>query len=410
MKTSKLFMLGVLLVSGIVWTASAQAVPAFARKYNKECTSCHTAWPQLNRAGRMFKEAGYQFPSDAEKAQQISDFLYLDKSFPISAVLVARPYDKKDSGSKKARAIHEIELLAAGVLGKQWSGYFEIAAEDENDFDPEFEMATFSYHYNKALNLQFVYGPMFWADPYGFLGNHFRLTRGSVGVIDQAFGGADKGGKLRSARQNVILSGRPMSRLLYSVGLSGEASDAEGVNAGTTSGRVAFDVTPNIMVGAFAVSGETEEFTTTSTSTQTVGGVPGVVVETTTTTPKRDFNRRGVDTQVDIGNARIQAAFIKAEDDNSTLPAPTSKDKNDAWSIQGMYVFKDARRPTWVPVVRLDNYEKKNGTEEYTELTLNLTRYFTQNIKAYIEYWDQLDVPTGQKEDKRLTLQLFAAF
>ena len=395
MKTSKLFMLGVLLVSGIVWTASAQAVPGFARKYNKECTSCHTAWPQLNRAGRIFKEAGYQFPSDAEKAQVVSDFLYLDKNFPISAILVARPYDKKDSGKKKVRAIHEIEIIMAGVLGKQWSGYFEIEAEDETGFDPEFAPAVLSYHHNKALNLQFVYGPMMWADPYGFVGDHFRLTRGHVGVIDQKFGSADKDGKLRSTRQNVILSGRPMNKLFYSVSLSGEPSDAEGVNASNVAGRVAFDVTRDIMVGAFAVSGETEEFT---------AGTPP------TTTPKRDFNRRGVDTQIDIGNARIQAAFIKAEDDNSTLPAPTSKDKNDAWSIQGMYVFKDARRPTWVPVVRLDNYEQSAGADEYTELTLNLTRYFTQNIKAYVEYWDQLDVPTGKKEDKRLTLQLIAAF
>ncbi len=395
MKTSKIFMLGVLLVSGIVWAGSAQAVPAFARKYEKACTSCHTAWPQLNRAGRMFKEAGYRFPSDPKKAQQISDFLYLDKSFPISAGVTARPYDKKDSGSKKVRAIHEIELLMAGVLGKQWSGYVEIEAEDENNFDPKLGMATFAYHYNKAVNIQFVYGPMFWADPYGFLGNHFRLTRGSVGIIDQTFGGADKNGKLRSPRQNVIVSGRPMNKLFYSVGLSGESNDAEGVNASTASGRVAFDVTSDVMVGAFAVSGETEEFKS---------GTP------VTTTPKRNFSRRGVDAQVDIGSARIQAAFLKAEDDNSTLPAPTSKDKNDAWSIQGMYVFKDAKRPTWAPLVRLDNYEKSAGADEYKALTLNLTRYFTQNIKAYVEYWDQLDVPAGQKEDKRLTLQLIAAF
>jgi hypothetical protein len=403
-------MLGILLMSGIVWTSSAQAIPAFARKYDKACASCHTAWPQLNRAGRMFKEAGYQFPSDPKEAQQISDFLYLDKSFPISATLVARPYDKKDNSRKKVRAIHEIEIIMAGVLGKQWSGYFEIEAEDETNFDPEFAPAVLNYHYNKALNLQFVWGPMFWADPYGFLGDHFRLTRGHVGVIDQKFGGADKDGKLRSTRQNVILSGRPMNKLFYSVGFSGETSDAEGVDASNVSGRVAIDVTRNIMIGAFAVSGETEESSTTSTTTATVGGTPNVVVETTTTTPKRDFNRRGLDAQADIGNARIQAAFIKAEDDNSTLPVPTSKDKNDAWSIQGIYVFKVGKRPTWVPVIRLDNYEKSAGVDEYTELTLNLTRYFTQNIKAYIEYWDQLDVPTGEKEDRRLTLQIVAAF
>lgn len=41
---------------------SAQAVPAFARKYNVDCTYCHTAWPQLNRTGIIFRYLGYRMP------------------------------------------------------------------------------------------------------------------------------------------------------------------------------------------------------------------------------------------------------------------------------------------------------------------------------------------------------------
>jgi hypothetical protein len=114
-----------------------------------------------------------------------------------------------------------------------------------------------------------------------------------------------------------------------------------------------------------------------------------------------------VDFQGDFGDLRLQAAMVKAEDDNAAL---TATDKNDAWSIQGMYVFKEGQRPTWVPVVRYDTYEKANGAEEYNELVLNLTRYFTENIKGYIEYWKQLDVPPTKTEDKRVTLQLQLAF
>lgn len=38
------------------------------------------------------------------------------------------------------------------------------------------------------------------------------------------------------------------------------------------------------------------------------------------------------------------------------------------------------------------------------------TYYFTQNIKGSVEYMKQLEVPTGQVEDKRFTLQLIATF
>jgi mono/diheme cytochrome c family protein len=41
---------------------SAQAIPAFARKYNVDCTYCHTAWPQLNRTGYIFRRLGYRMP------------------------------------------------------------------------------------------------------------------------------------------------------------------------------------------------------------------------------------------------------------------------------------------------------------------------------------------------------------
>jgi len=46
----------------------AQAVPAFARKYNVDCTYCHTAWPQLNRQGYIFRRLGYRMPWEVPTA------------------------------------------------------------------------------------------------------------------------------------------------------------------------------------------------------------------------------------------------------------------------------------------------------------------------------------------------------
>jgi cytochrome c551/c552 len=49
---------------------SARAVPAFARKYNVDCTYCHTAWPQLNRTGYIFRRLGYRMPNEVPKSGQ----------------------------------------------------------------------------------------------------------------------------------------------------------------------------------------------------------------------------------------------------------------------------------------------------------------------------------------------------
>ena len=51
-----------MMVSTGVVPPDAQAIPAFARKYNVNCTVCHTREPRLNTFGERFLENGYQMP------------------------------------------------------------------------------------------------------------------------------------------------------------------------------------------------------------------------------------------------------------------------------------------------------------------------------------------------------------
>ncbi|HMD96714.1 MAG TPA: hypothetical protein VKM93_05195 [Terriglobia bacterium] len=42
------------------------AIPAFARKYQTSCTTCHSNYPELNDFGEAFKKNGFKFPKDDE--------------------------------------------------------------------------------------------------------------------------------------------------------------------------------------------------------------------------------------------------------------------------------------------------------------------------------------------------------
>src|SRR5712692_11361165 len=42
------------------------AIPAFARKYQTSCTTCHNDPPELNDFGEAFKKNGFKFPKDDE--------------------------------------------------------------------------------------------------------------------------------------------------------------------------------------------------------------------------------------------------------------------------------------------------------------------------------------------------------
>lgn len=358
----------------------AAALPAFARSEGVSCSTCHTAWPQLNDKGRKYKENGYRFGSPGEDDKSLSE--YFEDGLPIGAVVTARPYDKKKSGKTNNRALHEVELFAAGSFAKNWSGVLELEAEDETDFNFEMPWARLSYNYSPALNVHMAKGTYFDTDGYGLLEDKFRMTRGHVKVLDSAFGGADGVGGLRSRRQLFGISGRTTDKLFYNVSWSGLAGSAEGKNAKNFTGQLAYDVTDDINVSAFAIKGS--------------NGVTN-----------QDFSRNGLSLVADVGATRLHGAYVQGKDD---IAGGTGQEKNNALSVQAMHVFKQGKRPNWVPIVRYDKYEQNDGNDNYTEMTLNLTHYFKQNIKGYVEYWKQLDTPTGVTEDDRVTAQLSVGF
>ena len=60
----------ILAVGSLLWilatTRRASAIPAFSRKYQTSCTTCHSNYPELNDFGEAFKKNGFKFPKDDE--------------------------------------------------------------------------------------------------------------------------------------------------------------------------------------------------------------------------------------------------------------------------------------------------------------------------------------------------------
>lgn len=348
-----------LTTCGFAWMNTAHAIPAFARKYDKACNSCHTAWPQLNKAGRLFKENGYRFPTDKpDRTQSIADINW-DKAFPLSALLVARPYDKKGSGDAKIRALHEVELISAGRYTDNISGYFELEMEDE-PYDltasggtgeiPGFRWVvmphgSMTYHVSPMASVAFTWGPASWTDPYDSYSQSRRLFRGESVAIPAA---------IQGSRQHVSVFGRS-SDLFYSIGVAAPTvGDTEGsLTAGTTSiARAAYDI------GDFTI------------------GVLYVGDATAITAG---------DVQANIGDLRLNIAYI------------TGGVTND-YTAQATYVAKTSTgKPTWVPGIRV---ESVGGT---TSTAANIGYYFRSNTRGFLEYYTD-------PADNRITLQAATAF
>jgi len=74
-KWGRLFVAGLVLIAtgiGLGYSPDAEAIAAFARKYEMSCNACHTRQPRLNPYGQRFMENGYQLPGtrDGGKAEK----------------------------------------------------------------------------------------------------------------------------------------------------------------------------------------------------------------------------------------------------------------------------------------------------------------------------------------------------
>jgi hypothetical protein len=55
------------MAGSLLGARGAEAIPAFARKYETSCQTCHVAFPKLNAFGTAFRLSGYRMPKETEE-------------------------------------------------------------------------------------------------------------------------------------------------------------------------------------------------------------------------------------------------------------------------------------------------------------------------------------------------------
>lgn len=123
----------------------AEAVPAFARKYQANCALCHSNVPRLAPFGQQFKENGYQMPGSADGGTQAKQVLEgeqgpvtLDNISSILAVRIRadiqRPSFRQETTAMKADGVRNqvsvevpkiVNLFVAGTARENLSYFVE---------------------------------------------------------------------------------------------------------------------------------------------------------------------------------------------------------------------------------------------------------------------------------------------
>ena len=131
MRINRLSFVGPLaLAAAMLAPRDAQAIPAWARKYNMNCSGCHSpAVPRLNAKGFAFKWAGYRMPEEIGENQEVKQISeYLAARFNFQYVWAKTESQSADANSL---ALGQAAIFAGGPIGKNYGGFLELAHSSE---------------------------------------------------------------------------------------------------------------------------------------------------------------------------------------------------------------------------------------------------------------------------------------
>ena len=142
---------GLLLL--FILAVNTKAIPSFARKYQTSCSTCHYAFPRLNKFGRAFLNNGLRYPGDDKdysKDEAVSLGSDAQKKVFPNAIWPSDIPGQPPIGFRWASRMHytpdqkgdeftfenphELEAFTGGTLGDNMSFFFELEWEHVQEF------------------------------------------------------------------------------------------------------------------------------------------------------------------------------------------------------------------------------------------------------------------------------------
>lgn len=112
------------VLTSVFFARPASALPAFARKYETTCQTCHLVYPKLTPFGEAFRRNGYRFPSKGDEV--------MEKREPVALGSDAQK-DLWPDAVYPGTIPHEIPLSVTAQLTAKLGEHFETHGGTEAD-------------------------------------------------------------------------------------------------------------------------------------------------------------------------------------------------------------------------------------------------------------------------------------
>jgi hypothetical protein len=454
--------LAVGMVLSCLVSTRLDAVPAFSRKYQTSCQTCHAIFPKLNPFGTAFRLNGYHLPGETEEqvkqkpaslgadayARMWPEMVYpstLPGNAPFALnVKMADLYASSHDETGKT-IIHndfqfpqEANLFAAGTLGNSFSFFSEVTYGENPDGSGSVELEhvrldlisafgpehLFNFRVGKlAPNLYDGFQEMwlmtnngvdtlFTYNPIGF--------NGGTGLAEE------RGGVSLPARTRAIeMYGVAAHRLFYTIGVSSPIGPGGSSGQFNNGSGKDFYARVDYKFGGLGLDGDStgvklppENWRETSFRLGAFGYFgDGGDVDYAITDPEGNpfkmrqgrFSRLGVYGSLYLGDLNLIGVAVHGSDDLSLRDNDTNAEISqsthtyDAWFAQADYVIA----PPFQVSVRYENLRPADPSVDTLQaLNANFSFLVRANIKLMLEYRRDLH----DSQNYQLATVLRAAF
>ena len=385
---------------------NAKAIPAFARKYQTSCSTCHTIFPQLNPFGEAFRINGYQFPNDddekiKEKPVELGSEAYKrvfpdavwPSSIPGSSPIsfrgeTAYQIATANGATTSQFMIPSLQVLGAGTFGKDisiWAGatlFNDGKVGNLDNFFIKFDNLFTNFLPDKAL--YFRVG-QFIPEMVPFATHHRGLTvtpyaintynpddpimRGMFMAEHHHTGVVPYG--IETFQIGAEASGVLASRFRYVAGMLNGGGTEDDVNSSRDYyGRLAYKF------GGLAYDGTSKDSIENNGETSFAFGIFGYKgIGTDTTTNDYNFYRIGTDFNLTLKNLSFIGGIINGKDNVG------DKEFYSLFFGEADYLFY-----TWLMgIVRYEQANVKGLNLPNKQIVVHCSALVVANIKCKIE-------------------------
>jgi hypothetical protein len=383
----RLCVLAAFLVA-LLFVDEAGAIPAFARKYNMSCTTCHQPFPKLKPYGDEFAGNGFQVEGN-EPARAFRDTgddqLLLMRDLPVAirvdGFLRWLPQNT-DGGRSDFQSPFILKLLSGGQIAHNVAYYFYfLAAERGEVVGLEDAFIMFNDLFGKDLDL--YVGQFQVSDPL-FKGE-LRLSLEEYAIYGRAPGLSTA--TLKYDRGAMVTCGLPSGTDLALEVVSGAGLEAMSGDIFDTDPyknvmvRLSQDIGEHVRVGGFAYYGKEEQ-----------------------SGEQNSLWMAGPDLTLAVDRFQLNLQYVERRDDNPFFLRRALEQKTRGGFAELIFL-PDGDRSTWYAALLYNGVDSDDESLKYETATAHLGYLLGRNLRLVGEYTYDF-----QAKANRLSVGLVSAF